>query len=188
LTRSAADADWSHEIRYHILLRQPEVRALIAHHAALAAKPMTMEEFIAGSVGAMGVTGDLAAVASIFTYRLGRYMTTSPTTQTEVIPVAPAYVMVAVLCSLAQRGHTLLEAQQADDGCLFHAALRRTITSAGGDLAVSVLRRDTSSVVEATVQLRGAKFDLKSKYKRRHLDQLFADLRTIPLAFVPPRS
>ena len=187
MVRSSADADWSHEIRYHVLLRQPEVRALIAHHAALAGKPMTVEKLIAGGVEMMdmGHGGDIAALAGILTWRLGRRMTARPKTRTEAIPFSPAHVMVALLCSLAQHGHRLLRTQQADDGCLFDAALRRSIFSGGGDLSVIVRRSDTGSAVEARIRIRGRQIDWNNK-GRRLLNQLFADLRSIPSTFVAP--
>lgn len=38
--------DWADEIRYEVLLRQPEVRDLIARHASQSQKRMSAEDFL----------------------------------------------------------------------------------------------------------------------------------------------
>ena len=180
--RPPADADWSHEIRYHVLLRQPEVQAVIARHAGLASNSMTLERFVEDVALHGGAFGAMTAVSTALTHRLIGRMSAPIKTRTEVIPVLPAYVMVAVLCSFAQRGHRFVGAEQLADGCRFEAALRRTPLSAGGELAVGVRREDSGSLVEAWIRIRGTR---KDWFKgRRRLDELFTDLGYIPSVFV----
>lgn len=194
--QGAHPPDWSQETRYHVLLRQPEVRALIARHASLAKRPMTMEEFLAGftegavSAVELGFVGSsIMTLTTGFIYKVVRRLTVglgfkTGKTHAEFIQTPPAYAMVAVLCSLAQRGRPLQGVVQMDDGCLFEGFLPSTIGSPEGSLLISVRRKDEGAFVEATTEIRGQLVDWGKSC--RCLDELFTDLHSIPLTFAPP--
>lgn len=173
--------DWSDEIRYEVLLRQPEVRDLIARHAAQSKKRVSGEEFLElcdkAFIPIIGVSvAKIGAIALPLYARLG--IKTGKTLQDRF--EAPAgKLLVAALCSMARNGQTLQKVEQGEDGCLLNAKLPSDIWSFAGDILLTVERKENGTRVEAATVIKGQLYDWgKSK---RILAALFEDLKGLPV-------
>jgi hypothetical protein len=175
----AAAIDWSHEIRYEVIARQPQIRELLAREAASAKRRLTGEEFLAAidKIANFGVSlSTLAGIAQPLTARLGIGTGKS---RSGTFNLPPGRVIAGVLCSMARRGHTLQSVEQAPDGCVLQAALPSDMWSLEGDLFITIRRLASATAVEAATKVRGQLFDWgKSKAV---LEDLFNDIPRLPV-------
>lgn len=176
--------DWSREIRYAVLVQNPEVRGLISQYAAQAKKRMSGEEFLKVCDKAISpLTGgiSLETIASIAQPLYAKLGIKTGKTRGELLPTRPGTTLVAVFCSLVRQGQTVQNVQQAQDGCLIQAVIPSDMWSFAGDLLITVKRQELGTFVEAGTVIKGQLFDWgKSK---NILKQLFEDLHSIPRGF-----
>jgi hypothetical protein len=176
-------ADWTKVVDYETLIGVPEVRARIARHAALAKKRLSGEQFLEIcdqliSPLTSGVSlKTIAAIAQPLSERLGLKTGHAKTGQFRE---PPGSLIVFVLCSLAQNGHTLQQVTQAADGCVIEARLPSDVWSFGGELRVAVCGAADGTMVEAVVTVKGQYFDWGKS--RREVDRIFSDLESLARA------
>jgi hypothetical protein len=172
----ALDQDWQHEIRYAVLLHFPEVRDLLAQHAARMSKGLSGEAFLdlcekvyepVPGVSLSTLAGILAPLYARMGIRTGKV-------RTEYLPAPAGRVLVAVLCSLAGHGRTITGVHQGEDGCVLEAVLPSDFRSFEGQFIVSVRRHGPEAQVEAATRIPGQLFDWGKS--RQCLHQLFEDL------------
>jgi hypothetical protein len=171
--------DWKEEIRYQVLLQFPEVRDLIARHAAQGRKGMSGEQFLELCDKALDpVLGfSVTKVASIVAPVYARLGVRTGKKRTEVLPTPGGKALVAAVCSLARFGRPLKQVHQGEDGCVLEAGLPPDVWAWEGELVISIHRARTGTQVEAATQIPGQLFDWgKSK---RCLNQLFEDLTSL---------
>jgi hypothetical protein len=171
--------DWRDEVRYSLLLHFAEVRDALARHAAQAKKGLSGEEFLkACDVAFAPLAGvslsKIATIAAPISSRLGIRLEKKRNWSIQR-PIGT--VLVAALCSLARHGQTLKNVQQAEDGCIFEAALPSDIWSFEGQFFVSVHRAFGRTHVEATARIPGQLYDWGKS--QQSLDRLYEDLQTI---------
>lgn len=173
--------DWAHEIRYQVLLRRPEVRDLITHHASQSQKHMSADDFLGlcdkAFVPLMGVSlAKIGAIAQPIYATLG---IKTGKTRNEFLTVPTGKVLVAPICSLARHGQSLNNVERGQDGCLLKASLPSDMWSFAGDLIVTIQRQEQGSSVEAATVIKGQLYDWgKSK---RVLAELFNDIKGLPV-------
>jgi len=175
---------WEHELRYDVLVRVPEVRAMIDGHSRLSRKKMTGEQFLAlcEKLVPTGVPLErLAGIIQPITAALG--MCTGKE-RAESIGAPVGRVIVRVLCSLAKGGQSIRSVQQASDGCLFEAALPSDFWSLEGDLVVAVRQKGPQTEVRALTKIKGQLFDWGKS--QCCLERLFADLHAVSAVVVNP--
>ena len=163
------------------IARLPEVRELVARHAALAKKNTSAAEFMKlfDSLRLLGGVpiAPIASVASEFYARLG--MKTGKARRERVQRPA-AEVFVATLCSLARNGQVVKEIRPATDGCAIEAVLPSDVFAWEGVLAVVLERREGATEVDARTTIKGQLFDWGKS--SRALDVLVEDMRTLPVS------
>ncbi len=173
--------DWSNEIHYEALMRQSEVRDLVARHAAQSKTRLSGEDFLKLCDKALMPftvlpASKIAAIAQPMYAKLG---IKTGKTREEPVAAPVGKTMVRVLCSLARNGQPLQNVEQGEDGCLLQAKLPSDLWSFAGDLLVTVERMEKGSRVEAATVIKGQLYDWgKSK---RMLATLFEDLKRIPV-------
>lgn len=169
--------DWTTLTNYEALLRIPEVRDRIARHAALSKKKLTGEEFLEHCDSLLTpLTGGvpftlIAKLTQPLSTRLG--LKTGKTRSERLAQPAGA-VIVAVLCSLAQNGHTLGEVTQLENGITLRAAAPSDLWSLRGDLHLDIRAAGPVTHIEAAYTIPGQIYDWGKS--QRGLDRLFADL------------
>ncbi len=174
-----APTDWADLVDYDVLLRVPEVRDLIAAHAARSTTKMTGEQFLEicdkmiSPLTAGVALSPLAKVGQSMYAKLG---VKTGKTRTEFLPSPAGRVLVRALCSLAERGHELQTAQSASDGCMLEATLESDMLSFAGKVIVSIERVPQGTKVEALTNIPGQWFDWGKS--TRCLATLFDDLRS----------
>jgi hypothetical protein len=161
--------------------RLPQVKQLVAQHAALSTKKISGEEFLKffdkPFVLLAGIPiSPIATVGSTLYAKLG--MKTGKARQ-ERLNRPAAEVFVATLCSLAKNGQVIKELHTATDGCAIEAVLPSDVWSFEGALAIVLKRSDPATDVEAQTTIKGQLFDWGKS--NRALDALFHDIRTIPI-------
>jgi hypothetical protein len=175
---AVVDEPWEEEFRYEALIRAPQVRDAISRHASFARKGMSGEQFlkICDKLMPLGVPMEsLAAVIQPLYAALG--ISTGKQRLVQ-IQASIGRVMQRALCSLARRGQTLRDVQQAADGCVLTAELPSDLFALAGDIMVTLRRRDAATEVNAATKIGGQWFDWGKS--NRALDQLFADLQHDP--------
>ncbi len=171
--------DWQDEVRYSILLHFFEVRDDIARYAAQAKKGLSGEDFLkACDLAFSPLTGaslsKIASIAAPISSRLGIRLEKK---RNWSIRRPIGKVLVAALCSLARHGQALKNVQQAEDGCIFEAALPSDIWSLEGQFFVSVHRDCGKTHVEATAKIPGQLYDWGKS--QQCLDRLYEDLQSL---------
>ena len=173
--------DWSDEIHYEVLMRQTEVRDLIARHAAQSQKRMSADDFLElcekafSPVSGVSLT-KIAAIAQPVYATLG---IKTGKTHKEFITAPAGKVLIAAICSLARHGQTLNKVEQGEDGCLLRAGIPSDMWSFAGELLVTVERQEQGTSVEAATVIKGQLYDWgKSK---RILMELFGDVKGLPV-------
>lgn len=169
--------DWSNLIDCHSLLAITEVRDRIACHAAKSKKKFSGEEFLeCCDKYCSAITGGvpfsfIAKISQPISERLGLK---TGKLRREQIAQPPGNVLVALLCSLAENGQHVRDIKQLDNGCTLQASLPSDIWSLKGDLLLTVLAENSTTVVEASTTIPGQVYDWGKS--TRALDRLFADL------------
>lgn len=170
-------SDWFDEYRYAVLIRMPQVRDLIATSAEQSKKGMSADSFlnICDSVFAPLTNVSLSAVATVVVplYRAIGIKTGKTQQQGFSSPVGST--IVAVVCSLAGRGLPLDQVEQGLDGCVILAKIPSDMWTFGGDLAITVERRDLGSAVEAAAVVKGQLYDWGKS--RQVVSQLLSDIQ-----------
>jgi hypothetical protein len=183
---AASETVWHNEIRYRVLLHFPEVRDVLAHHAALARPGVSGEQFIELCDKAfepmVGVSfKTVAAIAMPLNARLGIRTGKS---RTELIPRPAGMTLVAGLASLARYGRELKRVTQLENGCRVVAAIpsdMRTMT--GGELSFTVLQQPQGTLVEASTNIPGQLYDWGKSTET--LRQLFENLESLQFDPMP---
>jgi len=170
-------ADWSHELRYDILLLQPEVRQRIAENASRSQKKMTGEQFLALSDKALqpiiGVSLETVTSIAIPLYSALGIQTGKNQKTTFTAP--PGKTIVACLCALARRGQELDKVEQGEDGCVLKATIPSDVFSFSGELLITIQHHAPRTTVEAGTIIKGQLYDWgKSK---RILEKFFQDIQ-----------
>jgi hypothetical protein len=178
-TGPVSPRDWEEEGRYQVLLHFPEVRALLAQHAAQSRKGISGEQFLEfcdmAFVPLVGVS--LSTVASLVVPIYSRLGIRTGKSRREVLPAPIGKTLVGALCSLARHGRPLKQVHQGEDGCVLEAVLPSDLWSWEGELVVAVQRDRAGTQVEAATKIPGQLFDWgKSK---KCLNQLFEDLAAL---------
>jgi len=174
---AGAATHWSEECRYELLLREPEVRELIAGSAGSAPKRMSGEAFLdlCDKVLAPLTGVSLSTVAAIVAPIAGRLGIKTGKTLSEYVDLPVGAAIVAAVCSLARHGCELRAVHQGEDGCALEATVPSDLWSFEGTLLVTVAREGDGVFVEAGTTIPGQMFDWgKSK---RYLAALFEDIR-----------
>lgn len=176
-------ADWSEIFDCDRLLRIPQVRDLIAAHAARSAAKMSAEQFL-------GVCDKLlspltAGVPLSPLAKVGQSMYANMGIKTGkarqgFLPTPIGHVIVRTLCSFAERGQQLISAKPAADGCLLEATLPSDLWSFEGKLLATISRQNQGTHVEAVTDIRGQLFDWGKS--TRCLETLFSDLHDLARA------
>lgn len=171
------DIPWTQLINYESLIRVPEVRDRIAHHAAAAKKKLTGEElleccdkFMSPLTGGVPLT-IIAKVAQPLSEKLGLK---TGKTRCERFADPPGKILVALLCSLAQNSQTIGHVTQSPHSCTIEAAIPSDIWSLKGNLIVEVRIEGQSTVLEAGLTIPGQLYDWGKS--QRALDRLFGDV------------
>lgn len=168
-------------VNYEMIVRAPEVRALVARAATESKQPTSGEEFLRfcdkAFVPLAGVSLDkIASIAHPVYAALG---IRTGKENVRILKRPPGNVIVALLCSLARRGRALQQVRQGEDGCLFEATLPSDVWSFAGQLLVEVRREGTGTAVEARTVIKGQLFDWGKS--NRCLSELFTDLEMTPV-------
>ena len=168
--------DWQHEHRCEALLAHPEVRALIARHAAMAKQGMTGEDFMKcidvfykPMVGISLVT--VGKFAQPFNEKLG-IKTGKERSKRLAMPIGR--LIVGAICTLARHGRKLRDIQQTPDGCAIEASLPSDFWSLEGKITVRFHRREDATLVEASTYIGGQWYDWGKSAKC--LDELFDEI------------
>ena len=174
--------DLDTDVRYERLIQQPEVRARISSHAALAPKSIDPVKFLKGCDKLLGLMGEvgvcsLAAKAVPFWSRLGF---NTENARKELLPFPAGRMIVNALCSLAERGLELKEVHQGEDGCVLEATIPGNFWTWNGDLNLSIRQHARGTEIEAAAKIHGQLIDWGRS--RRLLDDLFADLNQLSQA------
>ena len=183
LTEPQPPTDWTTLTDYESLLRIPEVRDRIARHAARSKKKLTGEQFLeACDKFLTPLTGGvpftlIANLTQPLSTRLGLK---TGKTRRERLSQPAGTVIVAVLSSLAQNGHTLGEVTQLENGVTLRAAAPSDIWSLQGDLHIDIRTAECITHIEAAYTIPGQIYDWGKS--QRGLNQLFTDLTTLTRA------
>lgn len=171
--------DWTNLLDCQALLAIPEVRERIAQYAARATKRLSGEDFLEGcdkvlSSLTCGVPLTLIAkIAQPLNKKLGLK---TGKERCERLAERPGSMIVALLCSLAENGHSLVEATQLNDVATIRATIASDIWSFAGELIAKVHVEGTTTIVEAGLTIPGQLYDWGKA--NRILDRLFTDLRS----------
>lgn len=173
----SARADWSHEVRYDVLVAHPEVRDLLAqsargNHLNISAEKLlkVYDKFLAKAAGGVELS-DLSTIVVPILTRMG-VRTTKERTERIAAPVGRT--IVAVLCSLAARGSTVKDVHQAFDGCAIEAVLPSDVWSWEGALLLTITAQGDWSRLDARSTIGGQAFDWGKSV--RWLDHLVNDV------------
>ncbi len=169
---------WHCEFRYEQLLCVPEVKSLLARHAAKARKGVSGEQWLQlySSVIPGGVPLD--KVAAIVQPLYAKWGISTGKQQIATIPAPIGRVLVRALCSLARSGQSLRDVQQGVDGCFITADLPSDLLALKGDMLITVRRHEMQTEVAAATKIEGQWFDWGKS--RLRLTRLFEDLMIDP--------
>ena len=176
--RPTTPQDWSRIMDYDVLLRVPEVRDLIASHAARSKSSISGEQFLElcdKFISPLTAGVPLSPLAKVGQSMYAKLGVKTGKTLAEFLPEPAGHVLVRALCSLAERGHVLQTASSASDGCVLTATLPSDLLSFAGEIIVTVEQLERGSRVEALTNIPGQLFDWGKS--TRCLATLFDDLR-----------
>lgn len=175
----AVRGEWRDEIQYEKLLRHVEVRDQIARHAGLAHAGLSGEKFLelCDKVFAPLMSGvSLAAVTNLALPIYAQLGIQTGKRQATLLPLRPGDVLVATLCSLAQRGQKIRSVQQESDACQLTAELPSDLrTMTGGELHIVLRKQGGQMFVEAWTYIPGQLYDWGKS--AQILAQLFTHLQ-----------
>ena len=167
---SAAENCWRHETSYERLLSLPPIRERIAEAAQRHRGGISGEQFLAifDAIVPTGISVEKLAAALQPIY--GKLGLKTGKSSEWTIPAPAGETMVAVLCALAARGHTLKAVNQSPDGCVLQVLLPSSVWALAGDLVVSIENRSSCSLVTAAAEVPGQIYDWG--HCRRTLERL----------------
>jgi hypothetical protein len=170
-------ADWSHEVRYDILTKIPEVRERLGRAAAAVRKSLTGEDYakIFDKVFSPGVP--LSKVIEIAQPLYASWGIQTGKTRSGFIPTPTGKVIVDVLCTLARTNRTLKNVRQATDGCVLEASLPSDLMSLEGEIVLSIRRETEGTHIDAATKIPGQLYDWGKS--NRCLHKLFDDLGAV---------
>ena len=176
---SAPATNWSHEINYETLLKNPQVHDLLARQIP-PAKTLSGEDISeAGAklfktpipvpiVPLMTVTHDLYVHLGVKTGK----------SREQTFPSPPGEILVAILCSLIRSGNPVQSVQQASDGCILICQIPSSMFTLAADLIITITCEPTLTRVSAATRVAGQLFDWG--LSNRILNRLFTDLAAPP--------
>ncbi len=180
--RKLLPQSWAEEIRYEVLLRQPDVRKLIVHYASQAhQRSMSADDFLklCDNIFVLHTGVSLAKIGAIVQPIYAALGIKTGKVREEILAKPSGKVLVAIICSLARHGQPLNKVEQGQDSCLFKAGLPSDMWSFSGDLVITIKRQKQATSVQAVTVIKGQLFDWgKSK---RILTELFDDIKSLPI-------
>jgi hypothetical protein len=162
--------DWRNEIDYETLIRNPEVRDLLAKEKP-SAVAMTGEEFAESFGKILKSPVSLGPVMAIMQDVYGRLGVHTGKTRSERYRRPAGGIIVSVLCALAKAGYQVQDVRQASDGCMLICKIPSDMFSLAGQLLVTIQREPEGASVNANTRIEGQLFDWGKS--NRCLDQLF---------------
>lgn len=169
------------ENKYESLIKQPEVRNLIAKYAQQSPHTLSAQDFLQLAdlaykpIPGVSFSKLSEAVVPIFT-KLGIHTGKS---FEETISATTSDVIVKVLCSLAKNGYTLKTVDQATNGIIVHAEISSDFWTWGGDLLLVIEECQLDTKVKIDVKIKGQLYDWgKSKGV---IDKIVNDINTIKI-------
>jgi hypothetical protein len=163
-------ADWQNEIDYETLIRNPEVRDLLAKEKPQEAR-MTGEEFLDSFGKVLQSPVSLGPVMAIMQEVYGRLGVRTGKTRSERYRRPVGRVIVAALRALARGGYKVQQVHQASDGCVLTCEIPSDMLSLAGQLLVTIERTSEDTWVRADTHIKGQLFDWGKS--NRCLRQLF---------------
>jgi hypothetical protein len=151
-------ADWQNEVDYETLIRNPEVRDLLAKQKPAAVR-MTGEEFVETFGKILKSPVSLAPVMAIMQDVNGRLGIHTGKTRSESYRQPVGRVIVTALCALARDGHKVQDVHQASDGCMLICEIPSDMFSVAGQLLVTIHREPEGASVHADTRIEGQLFD-----------------------------
>jgi hypothetical protein len=150
--------DWQNEVDYETLIRNPEVRDLLAKQKPAAVR-MTGEEFVETFGKILKSPVSLAPVMGIMQDVNGRLGVHTGKTRSENYRQPVGRVIVYALCALARNGHKVQDVHQASDGCMLICEIPSDMFSLAGQLLVTIHREPEGASVHADTRIEGQLFD-----------------------------
>lgn len=175
--------EWTSLLDCQALLAIPAVRDRVAHHAARATKRLSGEDFLEGCDKVLGpLTGGvpltlIAKIAQPLNKKLGLK---TGKERCERLADRPGTVIVTLLCSLAENGHSLVEATHLAGVATIRATIASDIWSFAGELTAKIRVEGNNTIVEASLTIPGQLYDWGKA--NRVLDRLFTDLLNLAKA------
>ena len=163
-------ADWRNEVDYETLIRNPEVRDLLARQKPAAAR-LTGEKFADSFGEILKSPVSLGPVMDIMQDVYGRMGVHTGKTRAERYRQPVGRVIVSALCALAGGGHKVQDVRQASDGCMLICEIPSDMFSLTGQLLVTIQKEPGGASVHADTRIEGQLFDWGKS--NRCLDQLF---------------
>ncbi|PQO39020.1 hypothetical protein C5Y96_03910 [Blastopirellula marina] len=178
---------WEDDADYERIAKHPEVRTVIASHAAQARPGLSAEALmeIADKVVPIGISySAVAAVAQPMWASLG-VRTGKQRSAVMTVPIGRA--IARVLCSLAKNQQAVQRVEQEADGCTIQAELPSSIWAMKGVLTVKLMRQDNGCVITVATDIPGQAFDWGMS--QRCLDTLLLEVQEdLGLPPAEPRS
>jgi hypothetical protein len=166
-------ADWQYEVDYETLIRNPEVRDLLAKQKPAAVR-MTGEEFAETFGKILKSPVSLAPVMSIMQDVNGRLGVHTGKTRSQSYRQPVGRVIASALCALARGGHKVQDVRQASDGCMLICEIPSDMFSLAGQLLVTIHREPEGASVHADTRIEGQLFDWGKS--NACLNQLFSGI------------
>ncbi|MFB9961056.1 hypothetical protein [Sinosporangium siamense] len=161
--------EWGNEHRLMVLLETPQVRTLIARYDADSDWAMSAEEFLLPAKILFG-----GPMSNSLGKKLG---VKSRRSSAEQFSLPVGSVLVAVMCSLAQRGLNMTEFDQQEAGCRVKATIPSSWRTFGGTLAVDVTSSPNGSTVACETLFEGQFYTWGADKKA--VRTLYADIPTM---------
>ncbi len=166
---------WEDDADYERVARHPEVRTVIASHAAQARPGLSAEALmeIADKVVPIGIS--YSAVASIAQPMWASLGVRTGKQRSAVLAMPIGRAMASVLCSLAKNQQTVQRVEQELDECTIQAELPSSVWAMKGILTVKLVRQDSGCVVTVATDIPGQAFDWGMS--QRCVDSLLAEIQ-----------
>ena len=166
--------DWELDAQYDNVMRVEPVRTAIARQAASAAKGISGEQVLAIYDQVMSSPIPLEKLAAVVQPLYESWGIRTGKERSEIILAPIGRGIALVLCSFARHCQEFQGVEQHDSGCVLTANLPSSACSLKGQVAVSLVRRESQTAVGARTNISGQMYDWGKS--RRCLDQLFSDL------------
>lgn len=166
---------WDDDSDYERIAAHPDVRTVIASHAAQARPGVSAETLleIADKVIPIGVS--YSAVASVAQPMWASMGVRTGKQRSVVMEISIGRVMARVLCSLAKNQQSVQRVEQAANECTIQAELPSSVWAMKGILTVKLTRQDDGCVVTVATDIPGQAFDWGAS--QRCLDTLLQEIQ-----------